>query len=335
MRAVVIPRFGDADVLEVRDLPVPQPGPGQVAIDVAFAGVNYAEVLYRRGLIDVPRPFVPGIEVSGYIRALGEGVTGLRIGQPVAALTIVHSGGYAEVVLTSAALTFPLDTLNGTVDLQTAAAFPSNTTTAYLVISMTARLTAGETVLIHAAAGGVGSALGQMARALGADRVLGTVGSPQKIAYAESLGYDRVFLSQGFGEQVRRITEGAGVDIVVDQVGGSARMESLELLRSLGRLVILGNASNAEDVSFSANTLWFANKGVFGFNLADLSAVFPERVAPAAQAALRLVAQGKVRVDVTGVLPLEQAAEAQRRIEQRGTTGKLILRVQGERTETR
>ena len=104
-------------------------------------------------------------------------------------------------------------------------------------------------------------------------------------------------------------------------------MESLGILRSLGRLVVMGNASNAEDVSVSSNTLWFANKAVLGFNLAALSSAFPERVASAAHAALQLVAQGKVRIDVTDVLPFEQAAEAHRRIEQRATTGKLVLQV--------
>lgn len=196
MRAVVIPRFGESEVLEVREMPTPQPGPGQVAINVAFAGVNYAEVLYRRGVVGVPLPFVPGIEVSGYVRAVGEGVTTLSLGQPVAALTIVDSGGYAEVVLASAAFTFPLDDLDGTIDLATAAAFSSNTTTAYLLLSTSARLNTGESVLVHAAAGGVGSALGQMARNLGAGRVLGTVGTPDKVAYAQSLGYDHVLGSE-------------------------------------------------------------------------------------------------------------------------------------------
>ena len=330
MKAVVIPHFGMADVLEVREMPVPEPGPGEVAIDVAYAGVNYAEVLYRRGVVDVPLPFIPGIEVSGTIRALGEGVRGLRVGQPVAALTIVKSGGYAEVVVTEAVLTFPLDELSESVDLVTASAFPSNTTTAYLILSEATRIEQGETVLIHAAAGGVGSALGQVARSLGADNVIGTVGSMEKIEYTKSLGYTHVLLRQGFAEQVQRVTEGNGVNIVVDPVGGPVRTESLELLRPFGRLVAMGNASNAEDVAVSTNHLWLANKAVLGFNLAAYSAAFPQRAQRAGQAALELVAQRKVQVAVTDVLPLEQAGEAHRRIEQGVTTGKLVLRVRAE-----
>jgi len=166
MRAVVIPRFGGPEVLEVRDLPAPAPGPGEVTIDVAYAGVNHAEVLYRRGDVDVPLPFTPGIEVAGHIRALGPDVTGLRAGQPVAALTTVDSGGYAEVVRVAAPLVFPLDTLAPDLGLAVAAAFPSNTTTALLVLSTVAHLQKGERVLIHGASGGVGSVLGQMAHAL-------------------------------------------------------------------------------------------------------------------------------------------------------------------------
>ncbi|MEU4746544.1 alcohol dehydrogenase catalytic domain-containing protein, partial [Actinosynnema sp. NPDC023658] len=154
VQAITVPRFGDAEVLRFAGLDTPEPGPGQVSIDVTHAGANFAEVLYRRGVVDVPLPFVPGIEVSGRVRALGPGVDGLRVGQPVAALTIVDSGGYAEVVVTSAHLVAPLDEHDLAPDL--AAALPSNSTTAFLVLDRVARIEPGESVLVHAAAGGVG-----------------------------------------------------------------------------------------------------------------------------------------------------------------------------------
>jgi NADPH2:quinone reductase len=329
MYSVVIPKFGEPEVLDVRELPAPQPGPGQVAIDVAFAGVNYAEVLFRRGVVDLPLPFVPGIEVAGYVRALGPDVQNLRVGQPVAALTIVDGGGYAEIVIAPAPLVFPLDDLDGQIDLATAAAFPSNVTTAFLVLSEVAHIRPGESVIVHAAAGGVGSAMGQMARCLGAGLVVGTVGSPDKIEYAMSLGYDKVFLREDFSTAARAETGRSGFDIILDQVGGVTRTQSLALLNQLGRLVVMGNASSAEDVQLSANQLWFTSKAVLGFNLQAFSKEYPERVNAAARKALQLVARGKVRVDVTDVLPLEQAAEAHRRIEQRATTGKLVLRLRG------
>ena len=174
MRTVVIPRFGDPEVLEQNNLPEPQPGPGEVSIEVQYAGVNFAEVLYRRGVLpDIPLPFVPGIEVAGVVRALGDGVAGFKVGERVAALTIVDSGGYGEVVVADARLVVSLVTLPGGLTLAVAAAAPSNLTTAHLLLSQVARLERGQTVLVHAAAGGVGSALGQTARALGARRVYG------------------------------------------------------------------------------------------------------------------------------------------------------------------
>ncbi|WP_371784361.1 alcohol dehydrogenase catalytic domain-containing protein [Streptosporangium subroseum] len=127
MKAITIPEFGSADVLRLDEVELPEPGPGQVSIDVAYAGANFAEILYRQGAVDVPLPFVPGIEVSGRIRALGPGVEGLRVGQPVAALTIVDGGGCAEVVTTSADLVAPLDGYDLAPGI--AAALPSNSTT--------------------------------------------------------------------------------------------------------------------------------------------------------------------------------------------------------------
>jgi len=140
---------------------------------------------------------------------------------------------------------------------------------------------------------------------------------------AKALGYDTVLLNDGFADALPDATGGAGVDVVVDPVGGEARTRSLA---TLGRLVAMGNASNADDVTVSANDLWFSGRGVLGFNLALLSARSPGRVRAAGEEALRLVARGAVRVDVTDVLPLDQAAEAHRRIEARAVRGKLVLR---------
>lgn len=328
MRAVVIPRFGDPEALEQYDLPEPRPKPGELAVEVDFAGVNFAEVLYRRGVLpDIPLPFVPGIEVAGVVRALGDGVTGFKVGEQVAALTVVRSGGYGEVVATDARLVVSLETLPGRLAAEVAAAAPSNLTTAHLLLSRVAHLEPGQTVLVHAAAGGVGSALGQTAWALGAGRVYGTVGSPGKLEYARSLGYDEVFVHDAFEAAVLEATGGEGVDIVCDQVGGAARQASLEVLRPLGRLVVMGNASGAEDVAYSANGLWFSGKAVAGFNLAQLSAVAPDRVGASLRAAFDLLARGDVRVDVTDALPLTSASDAHRRLESRETTGKLVLRV--------
>ncbi|MBD2895284.1 quinone oxidoreductase family protein [Actinomadura nitritigenes] len=326
MKAVTIPAFGEADVLRVDEVKVPEPGPGQVSIDVAYAGANFAEVLYRRGVVDVPLPFVPGIEVSGHVRAVGPDVEGLRPGQPVAALTIVDSGGYAEAVVTSADLVAPLDGLD--LGLDVAAAIPSNSTTAFLVLDRAARIEPGETVLVHAAAGGVGSQLGQAARQLGAGRVVGTVGGPAKIETARGFGYDDVVLRDELPDRVADLTGGRGFDIVVDMVGGPARRTSLDALAPMGRMIVMGNASGADDVGVSANELWFSNKSVSGFNLAAFSGAFPAEAGRGLRRAVAAAASGDLRLQVEE-LPLERAAEAHRRIESGATTGKLVLAVRG------
>ncbi|MEU8899379.1 zinc-binding dehydrogenase [Nocardia sp. NPDC048505] len=317
MKAITIPEFGPAEVLRGAAAAIPEPGPGEVAIDVAYAGANFAEILYRRGVVDVALPFVPGIEVSGYVRALGEGVEGLAVGQAVAALTIVAGGGYAEVVVTAAELVVPVD--ERSLPLATAAALPSNSTTAFLVLDRVARIEPGESVLVHAAAGGVGSQLGQAARLLGAGRVVGTVGSPEKIAVARTFGYDEVIVRD-------RLAEAGEFDIVVDMVGGPTRQASVERLAPMGRMVVMGNASGAADVGVSANELWFTNKTVSGFNLAAFAAADPGAAGAALRRAVAAASAGQLRIPVE-TLPMDQVIEAHRRIESGSTTGKLALAV--------
>jgi NADPH:quinone reductase-like Zn-dependent oxidoreductase len=216
MRAVVVPQTGGPEVLELRDVPAPSPGEGEVSIDVAHAGVNYSEVMARRGDFHVDLPLVPGLEVSGHIAAVGPGVTEFEAGQAVAALTLV--GGYAEVAVARVPMVVPVP---DAVDLRAAAGFPTIAPTAYALLVDVARLRQGEIVLVHAAAGGMGTVLGQIARYLGAGRVIGTVGSADKISYARRFGYDLVIERAGFADAVRRETGGRGVDVVLDSVGGA------------------------------------------------------------------------------------------------------------------
>jgi NADPH:quinone reductase len=320
MQAIAIPRFGAAEVLQRLQLSAPTAGPREVAIDVAYAGANFAEVLFRRGIADVPLPFVPGIEVAGTIRQVGPDVVDLRTGQRVAALTIVRGGGYGEVAVTRAELVVPLDELGDAIPLHIAAAVPANTTSAFLVLEAVARLQAGERVAVHAAAGGVGSQIGQVARLLGAGEVIGVVGSEAKAEVARAYGYDQVVLR---ADWVKWAASG-DFDVVVDQVGGPQRHANLQALSPLGRLIVMGNASGAEDVRLSSNELWLTNRAAAGFNLQALAAVDPARVGQSLRRALDEVAAQRIVVDVE-TLPLDAAAEAHRRIESGATTGKLVL----------
>lgn len=327
MRAITITAFGDADVLELATLDTPSPGPGEIAIDVAFAGVNYADVLVRRGALDVVLPYVPGIEVSGHVRALGAGVDGLRVGQPVVALTIAGGGGYAEVVVTDARFAAPLPEPASPDQQANAAGLPVNSTTAILVVDRLARLCAGETVLVHAAGGGVGSQLGQAARLLGAGRVVGTVGSVRKIQAARAFGYDEVIVRDRFSDRVAELTDGAGFDVVVDPVGGATRRASYDALAAGGRLIAMGSAAGDDDGVFTADELWAGGKSVIAFNLASFSAGRPELVGHALRRAVQAMTDGELRIEVRERFALERAAGAHRKIEAGAGSGKLVLAV--------
>ncbi|GHO99980.1 NADPH:quinone reductase [Reticulibacter mediterranei] len=328
MRAIVIPSFGGPEVLTLREMPDPHPGPQQVNIRVAYAGVNFGDIMDRqRGYrIKDQLPYVPGLEVSGSIHEIGAGVEGLREGQPVAAF--VKSGGYAELALAQADLTFPLESQHGQLDLAVAAAFPTVVPTAYDILVHVARLQPGETVLIDSASGGVGIIAGQLARTLGAGLVLGMVGSAQKVAYARSFGYDHVFLRDNFVEAVHSVTGGRGVDVVFNAAGEPTRSQSLSLLAPFGRLIHFGNASGNPDVPIEPSTLLTGNKGILGYSISNLSRVAPKLLAATAHRAVELLATGQIRIDITGTIPLEQAALAHHRMESNTHTGKLLLQVQ-------
>ncbi|GHO49292.1 quinone oxidoreductase family protein [Ktedonospora formicarum] len=326
MKAVIIPAFGEPEVLKVQEFAEPQPGAGQVVIRVAYAGVNYAETMLRRGgHHQVSLPIVPGLEVAGYVHALGDGVEGLYVGQMVAAFT--GMGGYAELVLAPAALTIPFDG----VELATAAGFPTIVPTAYDMLVNLARIRKGESVLIHAAAGGVGTIAGQIARELGASQVIGTVGSERKIEYARAFGYDHVLIRDGYESAVRELTGGRGVDVVLESTGEPVRSQSLKLLAPFGRLVIFGSASGDLDnplgIPREPGAFLAESKSIMGYSIGNLSQSAPELLSATFRQSLELVKSSRVRIDIADILPLEQVSEAHRRLESRDSTGKLILHV--------
>ncbi|MEV5509723.1 quinone oxidoreductase family protein [Streptomyces orinoci] len=324
MRVIEFRRYGGPEVLEVAEAGAPVPGPGQVGIEVAYAGVNFADLKARAEGYRVPSlPFRPGLDVSGRIRALGENVTGLQVGQEVAAF--LPGGGYAEVVVADAHSVFPLP--HG-MDLRTAATLPTVLPTAHALVHEAGRLRAGESVLVQGAAGGVGTAVGQVARAAGAKAVYGVVSSPDKAAHALEHGYDRVFTDPaGFTEEVRRATGGRGVDLVLDPVGGRTLQRGLDALAPFGRLVSFGNAGGEEPWQVDAAELSPLGRSVSAFSILLLARTAPEALRELAQRSFALVADGTVRLPVTAEFPLAEAAEAHRLLGSRRSTGKLLLKV--------
>ncbi|MEU0942626.1 zinc-binding dehydrogenase [Streptomyces canus] len=324
MRAAEFQEYGGPEVLKVVEADVPAPGPGQVSIDVAYAGVNFADLKARSEGYRVPGlPFVPGLEVSGRVRALGEGVTGLSVGQEVtAALTV--GGGYADVAVADTANVFPLPS---GVDLRTAAGLPAVLPTAYALVHTVGRLRAGETVLVQGAAGGIGTVVGQLAKAAGAT-VYGVVSGEAKAVYARDHGYDEVFVGD-FAEPVRAATGGRGVDLALDPVGGDTLRDCLASLAVYGRLVSFGNASGAPAWTVGQPELYPRGLSVAGFSILTLARTAPAELRTLSERAFATVADGTVSLPVTAEFTLEEAAEAHRLMGARTSTGKLLLSLNG------
>ena len=321
MKAVYAREFGGPEVLELVERTAPTPGPGEVTVRTAFASVNIADVKSRRGghHTGAKPPFVPGLDVSGTVEAIGEGVAGLRVGQWVAAAP--DGGAYAEVVRARAALVYPLAA--GTDPRQAAGIVALMT--AYNVAIVKGGLQPGETVLVQAAAGGVGSLLVQLAKHYGAARVIGVVGSDAKVAVAKGFGADEVLVVR---EQDLRPHLAAaapdGVDLALDSAGGDAFVAAFEALRPFGRIVNFGDAAGAPG-PIRVSGMHKTNQAVFGYSSGHYRKHRPEGVRQAAERALAHVAAGELRVEVSRVFGFAQASEAHRLLESRASTGKLLL----------
>ncbi|WP_380281597.1 zinc-binding alcohol dehydrogenase family protein [Kitasatospora purpeofusca] len=328
MRAVGFTSPGGPEALRVLEMPVPVPAPGQVLVEVAYAGVNFAEVYRRRGWARATgEPVVPGLEVSGRVAGWGEGVDGLSLGDPVAALTheqVGASGGYAQFAVAPQELVYPLRTPAGEVDLLPAAALPCTVTTAYGLLR-TGRFAAGEDVLIHAALGGVGSTTARVARLLGARRVLGTVGTAAKLDRAEAALYDALYLREDTAGWARPDGPDGGFDLVLDSVAGPTTQASLGALRALGRVVVYGNPGGHPDTRLSAQELWLSSRAVIGYNLGEIAVRAPHVLREQALAAVDLMADRRLTVGIGGIMPLESAWEAHRLLESGASVGKLVL----------
>ncbi|MFG2484899.1 zinc-binding alcohol dehydrogenase family protein [Streptomyces virginiae] len=299
------------------ELDEPTPGPGQVAIRVAYAGIQWGDIMVRDGRFPLPRPFVPGFEASGHVIAVGEGVDPGRVGAPVTALTT--AGACAEVVLASAALT--LDT--GDLPLRTAAGLGWGAPTAYDLINTAARVRSGESVLVHAAAGSVGTLAAQFARLAGAGRIVGVAGSTARADYAAGFGYDRVVLREDLPADL----DGERFDVILDPVGGATRRAALGQLAAHGRLVVFGNLGALEPVPADSGDLLMNGRSLLTYNSDLLGRTHPERLADSARRALALVADGSVRVDITAEYDLADLATAVQRLAEGATHGKSVLRV--------
>ncbi|GIM92988.1 quinone oxidoreductase family protein [Paractinoplanes toevensis] len=324
MLAAVVTRFGNPDVFALTDLPDPQPGPGQISINVSHAAVGLIDAYVRQGLYSerpgLPQPpYVPGLEVTGTVRAIGEGVTGLRVGEPVLTLSGTGAeGGYASIEVVDAAMAVSLD--GSHIDPALAVAAVPNAATAYLALTEVAHLRKNERVLVHGAIGGLASAFPGMARLLGASEVVGTVLTADlDAARASGLPYDEILAS---GDDLGA----ARFDVVVDPVGGDVRTASLTAMAPMGRMLLVGNASGDWTHTVNTSQLWGGNLALLGFAAGFFLPAHPELAGTAGAAALEAAKRGLLPLNVT-TLPLSQAAEAHRRLEAGSVRGRIVLTV--------
>jgi len=325
MRAVQLTELsGPRTGLRVVDVPEPGPGdlamPGEaVAIDVHAAGVSFPEVLQARGRYQIKPelPFVPGSEVAGVVRSAPDGCR-VRAGDRVAGFCLL--GGFAEVAVAPSYFTFPL---NDALDFGQGAALILNYHTAHFALVTRGRLKAGETVLVHGAAGGIGTATLQVAKGLGA-RTIAVVSSDQKERMAREAGADHVLRSEGpWKDECREL---GGADIVIDPVGGDRFTDSLRSLRPYGRAVVVGFTAGAIP-EVRVNRLLLTNTEVVGAGWGEAAGEEPEYLAQTAQELERLIESGFVRPIVGARFPLERAADALELIESREALGKVVLDV--------
>ena len=309
--------------MHLEDVEIPAPGQGEVLIKVAAAGVNYADLAQRRGayLTRTRTPMTMGFEVAGTIAELGPGTSAPPVGTRVIAFV---QGGYAEYAIAGASTIIPIP---DNLDFTHAAAFAVQGLTAYQTLRESGRLQLGESVLVQAAAGGVGTLAVQLARLMGAGKVIGTASNEQKLDLVRRLGADAAinYTQDGWVEQVKQATDGRGVDIVLEVVGGDIAGQALQCLAPFGRLVVIGAASG-ERAQFSAVQLMYKNLSVVGYWLtAWLSR--PDRIAAATLELMQYLASGNLQIIVGQTYPLADAAEAHRAIAERRTTGKVVLLV--------
>ncbi|MDX8360217.1 NADPH:quinone oxidoreductase family protein [Cytobacillus sp. IB215316] len=322
MKAVQIDKFGGPEVLQYVELNKPMPKGNEVLIEVKAIGVNYADTARREGqyVVETTLPYVLGGEVAGIVVAVGEDVTSVSIGSKV--VTIMESGGYAEFAMVDERSVIPIP--DG-VDYNHAVILPIQGLSAYHILKTMGRLEEGETVLVHAAAGGVGLLAVQLAKLFGAGKVIATASTDEKLALAQEMGADVTvnYTVDGWDKEVKKATEGKGVDVALEMAGGDIFNKTVRCLAPFGRLVIYGVASG-EMSTMQPAELMRRNQSVIGFFLPQIMRK-PQLLQSSLLELLQYVQTGQLKLTVGGVYPLAEAANVHTLLQARKTTGKIVL----------
>lgn len=322
MKAIQLTEFGGPEVLRMVEIERPVPSGREVVIEVKAIGVNYADTARREGqyVVSTPLPFIPGAEIAGVVVEVGNQVTKFKPGMRV--VTLIESGGYAEFALADERSLIPLPE---SMDFHYAAALPLQGLSAYHIIKTMGRLEKGESVLVHAAAGGVGTIAVQLAKLFGAGKVIATASSAEKLRLASEMGADVQinYTEPEWEKQVLEATGGKGVNVALEMAGGEVFHKTLKCLAAFGRLVIFGVASG-EQARFYPSSLMARNQSVIGFFLPQIMRK-PELLQPSLIELFTYLGEGKLKLTIGGVFPLKDAAEVHTLLQSRQTQGKLIL----------
>ena len=322
MKAWRVHAWGEPETMSLEDIPVPEPGPGQVRIRNQAAGPNFFDILQVQGKYQIkpPFPFTPGAEVAGIVDAVGPGVPEFQIGEPV--LSITHGGGLAEYALSRAETTFPIP---GFMDVAVAAALPIVYHTSYFALRDRASVQPGEWLLVHAGASGVGVSAIQLGRAFGA-RVIATAGDAEKLEFAKAQGAEHVFSyrDESWVEQVGQLTGGRGADVIYDPVGGDVFDLSTKCIAPGGRLLVIGFASGRIP-SIAANRILLKNISIVGALWGGHALAHPEYLGQAQRSLTDLYSKSEIRPPRPIEYSLDQAPAALRDLANRKVLWKAVV----------
>ena len=324
MKAIQFEEYGGPEVLKMIEKEKPVPKGHEVLIEVDCVGVNYADTARREGqyVVPTPLPFVPGAEVAGVVAEVGDKVTRVQPGTRV--VSLIEAGGYSEYAMSDDFSVIPLP---DSVSFHEAVSLPLQGLSAYHIIKTMGRLAKGETILVHAAAGGVGTIAVQLAKIFGAGKVIATASTEEKRQLALDMGADIAidYTKEGWEMEVREATAGKGVDVALEMAGGDIFKKTIKCLAAFGRLVVYGNASR-EAYSLNPQNLMRRNQSVVGFFLPQIMK-HPDLLRSSLEELFGYVADERLKLTIGGVYPIERAAEVHREMNARQTKGKMILQV--------
>ncbi|MBT8361797.1 MAG: NADPH:quinone oxidoreductase family protein [Desulfobacterales bacterium] len=323
MKGIHVTKYGGADVLQYLDLPDPVPEAHQVLIKVKGASVNFADIKARSGKYHLGKkpPYIPGIDVAGIVLDIGQNVKDIKIGDHVIAFPA--SGSYAEKTVANENLTFVIPE---SINFESAAACPIVAGTVTHMLNRIAQINDKEIILIHAAGGGVGSTAVQLAKNLGIPKIIGSIGSLWKEKHVKEIGADAVinYADAGYAKQIEHLTDGKGVDVILNPIGGRTIEQDLQSLAPFGRLILYGKLSD-ENTRIPPGELYTTNKSVIGFSFGHYRRFRPELVNETMTEVINLLAEKRFNIKIGEKFALEQASVAHRHIDERKTIGKVLL----------